>query len=238
MKNSTAIHSQYKAFTLMELLVVITIIAVLMGLLFPVIAAVRNSANKAQASNDVVNIVTAVKAYYTDYGKYPLLDPQTYGAQVSAADTVYGDPNGLYPNYELFNVLRCPAGWTDNQNASGPQNPRQIVYLDAKTVQNTARPRSGISTSATNVISPNGDTIKQGDWVDPWGNEYAIFVDATYDNSISSNGGGTLWFYYGSGNPGDGVVTTGVGACSLGKDGTWGTNGNGTWPGSDDVVSW
>ena len=38
-----------QAFTLMELLVVITIIAILMGLLFPVFQGVQNQAKKAQA---------------------------------------------------------------------------------------------------------------------------------------------------------------------------------------------
>lgn len=58
-------------FTLIELLVVIAIIAILMGLLFPVASAVRNAARRAQASSDVQQIVTAVRGYYTEYGRYP-----------------------------------------------------------------------------------------------------------------------------------------------------------------------
>ena len=59
------------AFTLIELLVVIVIIAVLMGLAFPVFQGVQNQAKKAQAKNDLIQIVTAVNAFYTEYGKYP-----------------------------------------------------------------------------------------------------------------------------------------------------------------------
>src|SRR5438874_2644459 len=59
------------AFTLIELLVVITIIAILMGFLFPAFQGVQNQAKKTQAKNDLTQIVTAVNAYYTEYGKYP-----------------------------------------------------------------------------------------------------------------------------------------------------------------------
>ncbi len=59
------------AFTLIELLVVITIIAILMALLFPAFKGVQDQAKRTQAKNDVTQIVTAVNAFYTEYGKYP-----------------------------------------------------------------------------------------------------------------------------------------------------------------------
>src|SRR5256886_12168995 len=61
-----------KAFTLIELLVVIAIIAVLLGLAFPVFQGVLDRAKKVQAKNDVTQILTAVNAFYTEYGKYPV----------------------------------------------------------------------------------------------------------------------------------------------------------------------
>src|SRR4030095_8619261 len=63
---------QQEAFTLIELLVVIAIIAMLIGLLFPAFRAVQDQAKRTQAKNDLTQIVTAVNAYYTEYGKYPL----------------------------------------------------------------------------------------------------------------------------------------------------------------------
>lgn len=59
-------------FTLIELLIVIAIIAVLLGLAFPVFQGVQDRARKAQAKNDLTQIVTAVNAFYTDYGRYPI----------------------------------------------------------------------------------------------------------------------------------------------------------------------
>ena len=42
-----------------------------MGLLFPAFRGVQDQAKKTQAKNDLTQIVTAVNAYYTEYGKYP-----------------------------------------------------------------------------------------------------------------------------------------------------------------------
>ncbi len=61
-----------RAFTLIELLVVIAVIAVLAGIAFPAYQSVQSAARKTQAKNDLVQIVTAVNAFYTDYGRYPV----------------------------------------------------------------------------------------------------------------------------------------------------------------------
>src|SRR6266404_1464033 len=84
-----------RAFTLIELLVVIAIIAILVGLLFPAFKAVQNQARNTQAKNDLTQIVNAVNAFYTDYGKYPLV----------SGDATYGSTT--IPNNLLFNELRA-----------------------------------------------------------------------------------------------------------------------------------
>src|SRR5438093_11538695 len=94
-----------RAFTLIELLVVIAIIVILIGLLFPAFKAVQNEARQTQAKNDLTQIVTAVNAFYTNYGKYP---PAT-------DDVVIAD------NSTLLNVLRA---------IDATNNQRQIVYIN------------------------------------------------------------------------------------------------------------
>jgi prepilin-type N-terminal cleavage/methylation domain-containing protein len=59
------------AFTLLELMVVIAIVVVLAGLLFPAVQSILDRAKKVQAKNDLSQIVTAVNAFYTEYGRYP-----------------------------------------------------------------------------------------------------------------------------------------------------------------------
>ena len=210
------------AFTLIELLVVIVIIAILMGLAFPAFQAVQNQARKTQAKNDLVQIVTAVNAFYTEYGKYPLLD-----AQVSAnADAVFGD--GTNPsNDKLLNVLRMPSGFGDSQNAGGLQNSRKIVFISPPDVKDKANPRSGIALQDTTV---NGVSVKAGEFVDPWGTPYVIKIDADYTNQIEINP-------YSSG-AGAAILASGVISWSLGKDQQLGNKGDGKFTSSDDIISW
>src|SRR5207248_9926739 len=91
------IRKQANAFTLVELLVVIGIIAILMGLLFAGGRAVQEQAKRTQAKNDLAQIVTAINAFYTEYGRYPT-------AATSDAAASYG-PGGL-TNDSVFNALR------------------------------------------------------------------------------------------------------------------------------------
>ncbi len=89
------------AFTLIELLVVIAIIAILIGLLFPAFKSVQDQAKKTQAKNDVMQIVTAVNAFYTEYGQYP------YSAQGGDDSADYFTANDT-DRKNLFDELRVP----------------------------------------------------------------------------------------------------------------------------------
>ncbi len=196
------------AFTLIELLVVIAIIAILIGLLFPAFNAVQNQAKRTQAKNDLTQIVTAVNAYYTEYGKYPL--PST-----ATSDYIYG-PGGAATNAELFYTLRAVAGGT--LNAGDAANPRKIVFINPPYVKDPANPRSGIGTAAANL----------GQYFDPWGTPYAVKIDGDYNNQIAVNP------YTADTGAGPAALTIGVIAWSRGKDAVQGTNFNA----SDDVISW
>lgn len=125
-----------RAFTLIELLVVIAIIAVLMGLAFPAFQAVQNTARKTQAKNDLVQIVTAVNAFYTEYGRYPL-PPGTTGE-----DYVYGAAN---TSKALFDSLR---------GIDPISNPRQIEFIKPPDAKDQTNPRGGIGASDSQFYDP------------------------------------------------------------------------------------
>ncbi len=204
-----------RAFTLIELLVVIAIIAILIGLLFPAFRAVQDQAKRTQAKNDLTQIVNAVNAYYTEYGKYPLV----------TADTIYG-PAGTANNV-LFNELRATAAAT--------QNPRQIVFISPPYVKDPTNPRSGIATQATAI---NGIAVAIGDLVDPWGTPYNVAIDGGYNNQLanaytdgSAGGSASTTPPY--------ALSIGVMAWSYGKDQAIGTRGgSASFTNSDDVISW
>ncbi|PYL31188.1 MAG: prepilin-type cleavage/methylation domain-containing protein [Verrucomicrobia bacterium] len=145
------------AFTLIELLVVIAIIAILVGLLFPAFQAVQNQARKTQAKNDLTQIVNAVNAFYTEYGKYPLAT----------------DDSTIANNADLFYTLRAVAS---GANAGDVVNPRKIVFINPPNVKNdtAGNRRSGVSTA-------------DGNYYDPWGTPYRIAIDGDYNNDINPN---------------------------------------------------
>jgi len=197
------------AFTLIELLVVIAIIAILIGLLFPAFQAVQSQAKRTQAKNDLTQIVTAVNAYYTEYGKYPL---------VTADNTIYG-PAAL-PNTDLFYTLRAVASGANLNNAT---NPRVIVFISPPYVKDPANPRSGI-----------GTTTGAGQYYDPWGKPYNVEIDGGYDNTVANpytaNAGATP-------NLQLGVIAWSLGADGSGATAAASGDKN-TGVYADDVISW
>ncbi len=153
------------AFTLVELLVVISILAVLMSLLFSAVSSVNNSARRVQAKNDSVQIVTAVNAYYTDYGHYPIA-PAKEGSEVSFT----------IDNSDLFYILRAIAS---GANMNDALNSRRVSYISIPEAKDKTHPHGGIA---------------NGVWYDPWGPQgsdkpesgiYHIRIDGGYVGTVS-----------------------------------------------------
>ena len=202
------IREPTSAFTLIELLVVIAIIIILAGLLFPAFRGVQNQAKRTQAKNDLTQIVTAVNAFYTEYGKYPL---------VTADTTISGTTTPS--SADLFYTLRAVAS---GANANNAVNPRQIVFINPPYVKDPANPRSGI-----------GTTTGAGQYYDPWGKPYRVGIDGDYDNQLANpynanTGAGITPLTIG-------VIARSAGSDGKAPPDTGATM---TFTDSDDVISW
>ena len=151
-----------QGFTVIELLVVIAIIAILLGLVFPVFQGVQDRAKKVQAKNDLTQVVTAVNAFYTEYGRYPVDSTVT-------TDTAATYGAGSSSSKAAFDELR---------GQSTTLNTRQIVFISPA--------------EDTTQTSPKGKIGSDGQFYDPWGFAYAIRIDADYDNQVANpyTGGG------------------------------------------------
>jgi prepilin-type N-terminal cleavage/methylation domain-containing protein len=159
------------AFTLIELLVVIAIIAILIGLLFPAFKAVQNQARSTQAKNDLTQIVNAVNAFYTDYGKYPIVTADTI---ITSSST----PNQA----DIMCTLRAVSCGANLNNAV---NTRQIAFINPPYVKNdtVGNRRSGVSPT-------------DNQYYDPWATPYLMEINGSYDNQLpnpySLNAGPTM----------------------------------------------
>ena len=118
------------AFTLIGLLVVIAIIAVLLGLVFPVFQGVLERAKKVEAKNDLTQIVTAVNAFYTEYGRYPT-------SATTDATANYGA--GSSSSKAVFDELR---------GKSTTLNTRQIVFISPAENTTQTSPKGKMGTDA------------------------------------------------------------------------------------------
>src|SRR5438477_2768720 len=213
--------SDERAFTLIELLTIMVVIAILAGLLFPAFTTVMERARKTQAKNDLTQIVTAVNAFYTEYGKYP--------TSATGTDSCYAwqvfNPTFAPFNAALFNELRACTASGPTCSAAATLNTRQIVYISPPIVKDPTNPKSGI-------CSTGGNAANVGKFYDPWGFQYNVEIDSNYDNTVRNpyvalNGSGA----------GPDPVGQGVIAWSVGPDSFVGSNNN-IYTNSDDVISW
>jgi prepilin-type N-terminal cleavage/methylation domain-containing protein len=205
------------AFTLIELIVVILIIATLAALVMTGASGVLDRAKRTQAKNDVTQIVTAVNAFYTEYGRYPVTSTTT--------DAFFGKTGT--GNDALFNVLRSYTGGSNPTDVAA-LNPRQIVFIAPKVSPNS---RGGIATTDNR-------------YYDPWGTQYAIALDATYDNALANPYSDT------DNSAGPSPLQLGAIAYSYGRNGQLGggaavgpgfsseSGTAGKFKGSSDVLSW
>lgn len=96
--------ARHHAFTMIELLVVVGIIAVLIGLLFPVLNRVRAAGDRTRSVAAINNIATAIQAYHLQFKAFP----GVYGNnEVQGAATTY---NATIPTSSENLVLALSGG--------------------------------------------------------------------------------------------------------------------------------
>jgi prepilin-type processing-associated H-X9-DG protein/prepilin-type N-terminal cleavage/methylation domain-containing protein len=119
MMDSVTSHRRQRAFTLVELLVVIGIIALLIAILMPSLSKARQSAMTLKCAAQMRNMGQAVNIYSGQYkGKIPrdtfadgyffanLLSPYLGGVEIPTDR--YKDVNFIYDAYKAFKVYQCP----------------------------------------------------------------------------------------------------------------------------------
>lgn len=110
-----------RGFTLVEMLVVISIIVVLVAILFPVIASAREKSRQTQCRTNLMHMVSALQEYKRQYHRYP---PRP---AYNADEEIYtGGFSALYPDFvDNYNDFICP---DDKAIAGREQDARDRRY--------------------------------------------------------------------------------------------------------------
>jgi prepilin-type N-terminal cleavage/methylation domain-containing protein len=173
------------AFTLVELLTVIAIIAILASMLLPVLSHVRTSALKTKAKMEAQAIATAIEGYDSAYGRFPVspavqtlagTNDFTYGGAIFSTNLA-ALPAGysIYTtnNSEVIAILmdftNYPNGSGATVNMSHVKNPQQTKFLNATMTSDPTLPGVGPDLA----------------YRDPWGNPYIITMDLNYDENCN-----------------------------------------------------
>ena len=189
------------AFTIVELLTVIAIIAILAAMLLPVLAGAKKAAQKKQAALEIGQIVGAIQQYDSVYGRFPVSaaaqNQAIANAQVAGGnpDFTYGGvfklPDGTLTTIGTVVTIQTPATIRTNsevigilmnltnfqnsvatENTNYQKNPQQTIFLGAK--------MSGYNPMNPDLQPPGGVDVT-GVYRDPWGNPYVISMDLNYD---------------------------------------------------------
>lgn len=167
-----------RAFTLIELLSVIAVVALLSTITIGAIRGVKQRANIARARSELAALVTALEEYKRHYGEYPYLGPPDFNqATLTPASTATG-PGMQTVQAKLFNALTGVFGPRAFNNANRVAGPN---FLDVgKFARNPAT--FSVTFQVPILPGPGQAPVKQEQnmgLLDPWGRYYVYYYKSS-----------------------------------------------------------
>ena len=208
MKNQNQIYSRRSAaFTLMELLIVISIIAILAALIFPVAAAIKNKAALNKAKVEVKQVAELIEQYKLQFGYYPPdhqtnpgVDPIYNTLYFELVGSTYDAANSLYTSLDgAAKITAAECG-----NLLGVSGPGSILNA-TKSASEESKPAKPflreIKPGRYYQYTSGGSTIRLLTCSVPWSDRVAPIIPTAptvnpfrYLKSSTNNPGGfELW---------------------------------------------
>jgi prepilin-type N-terminal cleavage/methylation domain-containing protein len=152
-----------RGFTLIEILVVISIIGILSSMMFSVVPGIMNRVKISKTESTAINLRNAINAYYTEYRKFP------YHPKKGDKGTI-----SLFTNTELMDAL-CAS---PSEVIPGGLNPRGIVFF---TGRNARAMGNGKFHNGVLIDARGGASL-----YDIWGEYFEIALDGDNNGRITT----------------------------------------------------
>jgi prepilin-type N-terminal cleavage/methylation domain-containing protein len=145
-------------FTLIELLVTVGIIAILAGILLPVVRTVFVTAERRKALVQVTEISKAIEVYHSHYHRPPVAFSEIKGSS--------GDTSETQGKTRSVSVVKALGAYDTDVN------PRRELYFEIP----------------QNEECKPAPKAAMGDFFDPWCEQYGIMLDMDGDRKITFRG--------------------------------------------------